>query len=186
MLLLTLLPLAVGKFSAHYLVWALLLGNLHYFLAGFLLVDFYLGGELAPARKNIVWDAVFMLSMAAVVYVNFHGRWTFLLPWILLAGCVGAFLGATISRLLAWPWLMTMGGMCYTIYLYHLLIISSMFRVTLALQTHRLWVDLLIQFAVILPVIFGVSAILFALFERPFMRRDWPVRWWKKTRGGSD
>ena len=173
-------PFIAGKYSAHYFVWASLLGNLHYFLAGFLLADFYLAGELRPAKKHLAWDAVFVFSVAAVAWINFHDAWNFLLPWILLAGCVATFLGSAMSRVLGWPWLTTIGGMCYTIYLYHLLVISSMFRVTLPLQTHRLWLDLLIQFAVMLPVIIGVSAILFVLCERPFMRRDWPARFFRK------
>ena len=177
------LPVACGQFGTHYFIWASLLGNLQYFLAGFLLVDFYLAGGLSPIRKHLAWDAVFVIALVGVGWINFHGGWNVLLPWALLAGGTGAFLGTAASRILAWPWLTTIGGMCYTIYLYHLLVISAMFRVTLPLQTHRLGWDMLIQFAVMLPVILVVSAVLFMLLERPFMQRDWPARWWRKIKG---
>lgn len=176
-------PFVCGKFSSHYYVWASLLGNLQYFLAGFLLVDFYLAGGLSATRKHLVWDAIFIVAMVTVGWINLHGGWNFLLPWALLAGGVGAFLGSAASQILSWPWLTTIGGMCYTIYLYHLLVISSMFRVTLPLQTHQLWLDMLIQFTVMLPVILVVTAVLFVLFERPFMHRDWPARWGRKVNG---
>ena len=175
--------MACGQFGTHYFIWASLLGNLQYFLAGFLLVDFYLAGGLSPTRKHLAWDLVFVIALVGVGWINFHGGWNVLLPWALLAGGTGAFLGTAASRILAWPWLTTIGGMCYTIYLYHLLVISAMFRVTLPLQTHRLGWDMLIQFAVMLPVILVVSAVLFVLLERPFMQRDWPARWWRKITG---
>ena len=175
-------PILAGQFGSHYFIWASLLGNLHYFIAGFLLADFYLAGELGATKTHVVWDLVFIVAVAGMVWVQSHETWNFLLPWILLAGGRAAFLGSATSRVLAWRWFTTIGGMCYTIYLYHLLVISTLFRATLPLQTHRLGLDLLIQFAVMLPVILGVTGILFVLFERPFMRRDWPVRLLKKLR----
>ncbi len=178
-------PLICGNFGSHYFVWASLLGNLQYFLAGFLLVDFYLAGELSAPRKNRVWDGVLVAAIVAVGWINLHERWNFLLPWVLLAGGTGAFLGRAAAQALAWPWLTTIGGMCYTIYLYHLLVISAMFRVTLPLQTHRLWLDMLIQFTLMLPVILMVTSVLFVLFERPFMRRDWPARWWGRKKSSA-
>ena len=66
--------------------------------------------------------------------------------------------------------------MCYTIYMYHWLMISGLIRVTKKLSTHIFWVDLLIQFVVLSVIIIVICAVLFALFERPFMKRDWPQR----------
>ena len=78
--------------------------------------------------------------------------------------------------MLAYPGITTVGGMCYTIYMYHWLMISLLVRVTGCLQTHILWIDLLVQFALMSIAIILISAVLFILFERPFMRRDWPGR----------
>jgi peptidoglycan/LPS O-acetylase OafA/YrhL len=58
--------------------------------------------------------------------------------------------------------------------MYHWLMISALIRLTGRLQTHILWLDLLIQFVVMSVIIISVCALLFALFERPFMRRNWP------------
>ncbi len=172
------MPLLVGPFSQHYIIWASLMGNLQYFLAGFLLADFYLSGELRPVTYAVFWDLIFLLTGCAVVWINFQNGLLspLLLPWILLLCCLAAFLGQLTPAMLGNPWIITIGGMCYTIYLYHLIMISAFIQLTIHLQTNILWLDLLIQFFVMTPAILLVSAGLFALFERPFMRRDWPVR----------
>ncbi len=72
--------------------------------------------------------------------------------------------------------------MCYTIYLYHWFMISGLYRGTIVLQTKILWLDLLIQFAVMAPIIIVVCTGLFVLFERPFMQRDWPAKLLEKIR----
>lgn len=61
--------------------------------------------------------------------------------------------------------------MCYTIYLYHLTIISAvtrplfkLFKPGLALES-QLWITL----AVCIPIVLVLSAVLFALIEKPFM-----------------
>jgi peptidoglycan/LPS O-acetylase OafA/YrhL len=64
--------------------------------------------------------------------------------------------------------------MCYTIYMYHWLMISGIVRITGHFQTHVLWLDLLIQFVLMSIIITFACSALFVLFERPFMQRDWP------------
>jgi peptidoglycan/LPS O-acetylase OafA/YrhL len=163
--------------------WAIfsLPGNIQYFLAGFLLADFYLAGGLAKAR-DFKWDGIFLFAGAATVVIQNHAVWRFLMPWLILAACVAAFRGKIMARLLGNRWLTTIGGMCYTIYLYHWFMISGLYRATIVLQTKILWLDLLIQFAVMAPIIIVVCTGMFVLFERPFMRRDWPQKLWGKIR----
>ena len=86
------------------------------------------------------------------------------------------------AQLLSSPWITTIGGMCYTLYMYHWLMISVLIRLTHHLQTHVLGLDLLVQFVVMSLIIIAVCAVLFACFERPFMRRDWPQKLWAKIR----
>jgi peptidoglycan/LPS O-acetylase OafA/YrhL len=66
--------------------------------------------------------------------------------------------------------------MCYTIYLYHSIIISLLLRLTIKLQTHFFALDLWIQVILIAVPVVGICTPLFMLFERPFMRKDWPHR----------
>ncbi len=169
---LTLVILAWPQVLAHLVPQPLqfhlgIIGELHYFLLGFLLVEFYLAGWLA-GKKNFLWDALFFLAgPALVLYINFE-------TWILLGLCLAAFRGLIASWLMSYPLITTIGGMCYTIYMYHWVMTSALIRATIHLQTGNLWLDLLVQFIVITALIVVVCSFLFAWFERPFMRRGWP------------
>ncbi len=165
-----------------YLSDSSLLGNLRYFLVGFLLAD-WLVTKKNEAPRRYFWDLLLILDAAAVVVFR-HSSWLyFALPLIVGVCCVAAFCGRLTYRALGNPWITTIGGMCYTIYMYHWLMISLLVRPALHLQTHILWLDLLIFYVLMSAVIVAVCALLFALFERPFMRRDWPARLRERVRG---
>ena len=173
------LPALVGD---SYRVGFSLAGNLQYFLAGFLLADLYLTGGPAMAARSFKWDWFFLLPAVAVVCLR-HSSWLdAVLPCLIFISCLAAFRGVMTFRFLGNPWITTVGGMCYTIYMYHWLMISMLVRLTGRWRTHILWLDLLIQFVVMSAAIIFLCAILFALFERPFMQRDWPARLWNKIR----
>ena len=160
-----------------YLVQASLLGYFQFFLAGFLLADFYLLKNIhAESSRNGWWDLVFPTAIVAVVLMRHSFFLSILMPWVLLFCCLAAFCGRGTAMLLSYPGITTVGGMCYTVYMYHWLMISLLVRVTGRLQTHILWLDLLVQFVLMSIAIILVSAVLFIFFERPFMRRDWPSR----------
>lgn len=170
-----------------------LAGNLQYFFAGFLLTDLYLAGQPAPAVRNFKWDLLFLLAGVGMVFFRNCFWLGYIMPVIVLICCLAGFRGRVTFRILGNSWVTTIGGMCYTIYMYHWLMISLLVRITGRWRTHILWLDLLIQFIVMSAVIIAMCAILFAVFERPFMRRNWPSVWWSflrpvkpKTAGQSD
>jgi peptidoglycan/LPS O-acetylase OafA/YrhL len=155
-------------------------GSLQYFLADFLMADFYLLNKIEKA-PNYKWDFVFPLAMTAVVLFRHYFLLPIALPWIMFFCCLAAFRGMITAKFLAFPWIMTIGGMCYTIYMYHWLMISMLVRVTGHLRTHILWLDLLIQFMLMSVIITGICAVLFALFERPFMQKTGQPEFGKKS-----
>jgi peptidoglycan/LPS O-acetylase OafA/YrhL len=167
-----------------WLGWTLL-GKLPFFMAGFLFCDLYLEGRVKADKPAYRWDLVFLAAATFVVCTN--GLWLghAMLPWMALLTCVAAFKGKLTSWVLSRPLLTTIGGMCYTIYMYHWLMISGLIRGTIKFSTHIFWLDLLIQFFVISTVIIAICAVLFALFERPFMKRDWPQKFWAWLTGGK-
>jgi peptidoglycan/LPS O-acetylase OafA/YrhL len=175
-------PLAVSKiFPYSYLSVFSLLGNFQYFLAGFLLADIYLLNQLG-AKRNHLWDFVFPVALAGLVGLRHWFLLPTLVPWLIFVCCLAAFCGVFTARLLGSVWITTIGGMCYTIYMYHWLMISGIVRLTGHLRTHILWLDLLIHFGLMSVIITVVCVVPFVLFERPFMRRDWPTRVWAKIR----
>jgi peptidoglycan/LPS O-acetylase OafA/YrhL len=181
-----LLPLAGWKIANWlgnpYLAGFSLLGNIQYFLVGFLLADWQATIKATPSR-NLLWDLLLILAGVVLVWFR-NSEWMgYALPVLIGICCVAAFKGTLTFPALGFPWITTIGGMCYTIYMYHILMISMLVRLTIHLQTHILWLDLLIFYVLMSAVIVSVCAVLFAIFERPFMRRDWPAQFRDKLLG---
>jgi peptidoglycan/LPS O-acetylase OafA/YrhL len=95
------------------------------------------------------------------------------IPWLALLVVMGAFRGAFVNRFFTNPWIYTIGGMCYTLYLYHFQIIGF-FGHRFPLFAHSFYLNLLLRFTVVSVLVLAVSSLLFVLLEKPFMRRDWP------------
>lgn len=151
-----------------------ILCNLQYFLAGFLLVELYLTGVLRSSTKTYFWDcgtALTASALAILLLKYWEGWW--LLPFMIVLLYVGFFLGRIGNRLITHPLIYITGGMCYTIYLFHALIIARVgqaltFRFSAA--SAPLITNLLLQAILLAPIVLAVSAVLFVVVERPFMR----------------
>lgn len=150
-----------------------LAGYLHYFLIGFLLADWYLIERPLASGKSYGWDLLGAAAWAGIGLglIKVATPRYLLVPLILLA-YMAAFRGRLTNVLLRSPWLTTIGGMCYTIYLYHYAITLAVGEWTWSL--HRpswpFWANYLVQLGMVGLPILALSAILFALVERPFMR----------------
>jgi peptidoglycan/LPS O-acetylase OafA/YrhL len=146
-----------------------------YFLAGFLLAEFHLAG--GERRKNWLWDLVSAASwsLMLVLLVRGGGPVGWLIPWLILLLYIAAFHGIAINRFVTNPWIATIGGMCYTIYLLHNYIIAALGAVTQRVSPGDVFpVRLLIQFLLMTPIVLVISALYFRFIERPCMRPDWP------------
>jgi peptidoglycan/LPS O-acetylase OafA/YrhL len=150
-----------------------LLNFAHYFLTGFLLVDLYLTGRLRSPDKRLSWDIVTLAAAAAILAtLSRFGQFYFLLPLMVGLLYAGFFMGKLSNAFVRTRWIVIIGGMCYTIYLYHILIISNLMTQTIPLAsiTRPFNLDFALQCMVILPVVFAVCALLFFYTEKPFMR----------------
>lgn len=153
-------------------------GQMPYFLVGILLADLYLvDWESRPARGpgGDLLAALALAAMLPVAHFGFHVDRA--LPPLILLFCVGAFRGRVWNGVVRNRWLVVVGGMCYTIYLYHAFAISLLGRVTVGLvPTKSYELALLVQLVLVAVPTIAACALLFAALERPFMRRDWPSR----------
>jgi peptidoglycan/LPS O-acetylase OafA/YrhL len=157
-----------------------LIGQLSYFLAGFLLAEFSVLEEKHRAfAASLGWDAVCLLAIALIVASIFAGG---LITWLVcplavFAAYYAAFHSIFIKRFLSLVFISSVGGMCYTIYLLHNYVIamcggySERFGASLSFAS-RLGVQLLIM----TPVLLLVCGTFFVLVERPCMQPDWPAR----------
>jgi peptidoglycan/LPS O-acetylase OafA/YrhL len=162
-----------------------LLAQLQYFFGGFLLADLYL--DAAPGTRSRSWDA-FALAAWSALAVAVQVSWARpALPLLTVAAYYASLRGRIVSAMLRLPCVYLIGGMCYTIYLYHFAIISAVGPLTIGLcrPEYPITLNLLVQFSLLGLAIVALSSLLFLLLERPFMQRDWPVRLWNCVRAGS-
>lgn len=155
-----------------------ILAQLPYFLVGFLLVDVYLMSWRSAPVLTRAWDVVFAATVLIgwlVVRSPEVVWWAF--PVVGFAFCCAAFRSPIASRFLSRPWIFTIGGMCYSIYLLHLPLIRIAWNWTggLVPPGHFAW-DIIVQAAVLIPFVLVASAIFFVLVERPCMDKTWPAR----------
>jgi len=92
---------------------------------------------------------------------------------------MSAFRGRLTNAILSHPLLTTIGGMCYTIYLYHNFLIHEIGGRTWSLYRpeHPFWRTFLVQGALLSAAVLAICAVLFAFLERPFMKPFW----WKRS-----
>ena len=169
-----------------------LYGELPNCLMGFLLADVFLTDwDQRPPRvwwADVVAVGGWLLLPFWFQDLRVHGHRVVPqggLPEVLLVLCYASFRGRWTSRFLASGPVMTLGGMCYSIYLLHLPILHLLGDHPQVLWPGRMSVGLrtLVDTAVWMAVVLPASALFFVAVEKPCMRRDWPRRAWGRLTG---
>jgi peptidoglycan/LPS O-acetylase OafA/YrhL len=183
------LPPLAQFFQAHApgeplkLTWWRHIGNfIQFFLAGILLADIYITDwRRAPSPSrwgDLVWCVGWpMLVVSLAMLEHVWARLAF--PLLILVIYLALFRSVLARRLMSMPLIATIGGMCYSIYLIHILVI----------QVAGLWfqrvlvrlpfpMQLAAEIVVMIPLILIVCGLFYRLIEQPCMRRDWPRRAW--------
>lgn len=165
-----------------------LAGQMRYFLLGFLLADIYVFSWHRQPKSSRRWDVVGLiawLSLPALAayrpslepWNEGHLACIVLLPWVLLVAYAAAFRGKLLRLVFANPLMTVVGGMCYTIYLYHIQLMTFIDPKLQYLFPHtkdQLGAVALLHALALTVTILGGCAVLFVLFEKPFMHRGWP------------
>lgn len=151
---------------------------LPFFLAGFLLCDLYVSRR--DWKLSWAWDVAVLCGWPLVWYLS--PRWSHvLLPFIIVVLYLSAFRGRLCSALFSHPIITDIGGMCYSLYLFHFLIISAVSRVSKPVHIgHEFWAYYFLQAVLVLPVVLILCGVFFLLVERPCMDRDWPRKLWNR------
>ena len=181
------LMVAMGLVSMHLsdYLHATLLGYAQYFLAGFLLADILEYPRHAP-RQHWAWDLVSVAAWGGIFLLpRDHGvlGW---LPLVIIPAYLAAFYGKASNWFFRQPFVALTGGMCYSIYLLHMLTISTVFRVVKYWHGSTDGETMLLQIAVMFPIVLVVGAAYFVLVERPCMDPAWPQKLWRWVRGGAE
>lgn len=161
--------------------------NAHFFMAGFLLIDVYIADWKQTPNKSIGWDILSVLSWFSVVTLLYQGelgKALFVVP-LLIAYC-GAFRGKLSNWVFRQPLVYIIGGMCYTIYLFHFTIIvysahilnisglSGLYREFFL--NYPLWLVIITSSLIVIPIVIFISALFFIFIEKPCMRKDWHIK----------
>ena len=144
-----------------------------FFLAGFLVADLYLA-VLPHWRRSWLWDVV-CLPLWLLVFYATENTAHVLMP----ATAVLLYLGAFKGNLLRWffrlPFVSTIGGMCYSIYLTHSLVLQGCYGILNKMRVlNGFYSSLLVGELLVTPVVLAVGAAFFVLIERPCMDKNWP------------
>jgi peptidoglycan/LPS O-acetylase OafA/YrhL len=164
---------------------------LQFFLLGFLLSDIFITGWKEAPTKQWPWDLVTLAGWPLLfVLWNFpefsrqilpRGKEPFLgallFPPMAFMMYQAVFRGPITNRIMTNPWITTIGGMCYTIYLFHNQLIGGLVLFTKSIAPFTSYTaNIGIQAVLVLPPMLVACALYFVAIERPCMRKDWPKR----------
>jgi peptidoglycan/LPS O-acetylase OafA/YrhL len=159
-----------------------IVNQIQYFLAGFLLADFYETEWRERRRSYWVWDIVCAVGWPLMFFLN-GPRFYLLMPFLAFLLYCGTFNGIVFRRILSNGIISTIGGMCYTIYLLHSAILMRSLALTHRAFAHESYsVYFMMQSIFTLPALAVLCTAFFVLIERPCMRSDWPQRLWATAR----
>lgn len=149
-----------------------ILFNIQFFLVGLLAADLYHSNTFRK-RRSAIWDC---LGVGACVGLfALPDWWRIPAPVLTLVLILSALNGNLFSRFLSLPWISAVGGMCYTIYLWHVFVMAIALKFTLKfVVVHSYLLTMLTQAVIVVPAIFFSSVALFLLVEKPCMEPEWP------------
>jgi peptidoglycan/LPS O-acetylase OafA/YrhL len=154
------------------------LGVFEFFAAGIIIADIYLVKWNRSLPRLSRFDFFSVLTMVFLISTALlsPGKTTSLLRAVSIFLFVFFVLGSRyLSSLFRNPWIAALGGMCYTYYLYHsslLFVSTKVCKLIFGEPEYFQAYLILILFGGFLTVF--VCTILFIIFERPFMYREWP------------
>lgn len=162
-----------------------ILGNLHYFILGFILCDLYLNYWTKDSKKSYLVDFIGAIG----VYAIFWKSWSVEIAdyMIFSAGTAtifwATFKGKIFNEIFTNTWIIAFGGMCYTIYLIHLPVAEAISKaMSLVTDWSSYTAFLTIGLGVFLPVVAIISVKAYQLLERPFMNSEFIVGFFKRNK----
>lgn len=145
------------------------------FITGILLADVYIvNNNWFNNGKNYLFDIAGIICLLAIIEYTDYKYWPIRL---LVLGCyfflfTAMFRGKILNGFFTASFTVTIGGMCYSIYLLHYAIIYFFMNyVTSKILFHSYHKDLLVQSLMLLTLVLFFSAVFFVFFERPFMKK---------------
>lgn len=165
-----------------------LLQYLHLFAGGFLLADLHLHTtqnqtDAAKTTRDLVGLALF-LSLPVLFANKLIGA--LLAPLAITTFYYCVLQGNLLRRAFSSLVVSRIGGMCYSMYLLHFLVISAVGRLVIGHSMSSYTFGLLMVAGVCLPAILASTVVFFRIIELPCMYPDWAARLVALLRRGSE
>jgi len=157
-----------------------------FFPAGFLLADLFDDPDetfASTAPTSFAWDALGVLFWVTIFLLPPTLFIRGYLPLLIAPAYLTVFRGTASRWLFRKPLLTTIGGMCYSLYLLHPLVMSVAFREVKFWRIGGDAVTFVLQTVLLLIPILVVSLVYFVLIERPCMNKRWPQELAARLRG---
>ncbi len=150
-----------------------------YFLSGLLLADLFVT-EMPAWKERSAWDVVALACAALAIGMPHETESAHaLMPFVFAFLCLAAMRGPIFRRMMATPSIAVIGGMCYSIYLMHMIAIPIVFKVSrrLILQDRMDFLAIYtLQCLLFVPAVLLFGTGFYLLIERPCMDPHWPAK----------
>jgi peptidoglycan/LPS O-acetylase OafA/YrhL len=177
--ILVLLILLSGVY-AYYSLWkmpTMLPYFICYFLSGMLLADLYCSGHQLKLNTKTCFISGVIIFIGLPFIISVHSIWFFLLKlFLMIAAFYLVLFNEALKKMMSRQVITIIGGMCYSIYLLHLLIMVGVSKGLLEMPLLNSAGGVVIYSAVLMAAVLLFSAIFYRLIEQPCMRKDW----WKR------
>jgi peptidoglycan/LPS O-acetylase OafA/YrhL len=157
--------------------------QLHYFLCGLLLTEFYLEDHSHFKSSGFITTAGMVILLLMLTTITYEDRtMTFLKMILMFLFFYGVLVNDRLKKIFSARWMTLIGGMCYSLYLLHYGIISAAGYFILQSGVPQQWMAP-VYFLLIGSFILVLSSIYFLLVEKPFMKlKISKLNWHRITR----
>lgn len=151
-----------------------------YFFSGMLLADLYCNGHQLKLNKSIGLVAGGCILIGLPFIISVHSLWFFLLKLFLMnAAFYLVLFNEGLKKMMSRQVITIIGGMCYSIYLLHVLIMSGVSQALAAMPLLHGPLAIVVYAVLLIAAVLFLSAVFYRLIEQPCMRKDW----WKRFGG---
>ena len=152
---------------------------LQYFLIGFLLVDLYIN-EFKITLSRLASLIIGILLFFIIIYTNIgNATEEIIFMFSILVFYYLALNDPVWKKVFNIKWVTAIGGMCYTLYLWHYMVIAAIGNSTIMWRVSDQYLPtLLFQFVIIIPFVIFFSLFFYLFIERPCMDKSWPNKFY--------
>ncbi len=145
------------------------------FAVGILVADLYLDYKPWFVKQNLFFDLFAWIGIP-LIYSSKIFFTDFIFNILIFFFFISVFKSISFKKLINNRFVTTIGGMCYTIYLFHYSLIFVLMKMIKSLQLPNNIYHLILSFLICIIGLFAFSFLFFKFFERPFMDKDYLVK----------